>query len=281
MHHHQTINIKKGLSVSVIAIALFASMGFSEWKKEAVTSFNISNTYLDNWTEGGEDAITWNIKGNGKLEQDLVKHNWTQQGKVGFGQTKLGSSTFRKSLDEIFFESLYRYKLTTLLNPYSAATLQTQWTSGYQYTDTSRTRVSDFWDPGYLTQSVGMGLSPLPTLITRLGFSIKESFSSEFAWADDKATTKKEDVLVEPGLESITTYSTKFNDILKYDTKLSAFVNFKGVEEIDGKWENMLVAKVAKYLSFQAGLTVLYDYNLSKDTQIKQDLSVGLTYSLF
>jgi len=251
------------------------------WKKEVVSSINLNLTTLNNWAEGGEGALTWNLKASGKFELDTTKYNWTNQGKIGYGQTKLGDDDFRKSLDEIFFETLYRYKLTSLLNPYGSATLQSQWTKGYKYTDTSKTPQSSFWDPGYLTQSVGMGLNPVENLILRLGFSLKQTFSEKYGFADKAETKKVESLLIEPGLESISTYSLKFKTILKYDTKFGVFVNFKGIEEIDAKWENLFTAQLAKFLQFQFGLTMLYDVNQDKETQIKQDMSLALSYSFF
>jgi hypothetical protein len=132
----------------------------SLWKKEAVANANFSNTVYRNWAAGGEDAITWSIKLNGKVERDPDRTNWKTSGKLEYGQTKLGDSDFRKSMDKIFFETVYMYKLTNLLNPYVAATVESQFTRGYQYDTTSKTLVSNFWDPGYLTQSVGMGFTP-------------------------------------------------------------------------------------------------------------------------
>jgi len=56
-------------------------------------------------------------------------------------------------------------------------------------------------------------------------------------------------------------------------------VNFKGVEEIDGRWENLLTAQVAKYLNVNFGFEVLYDKDMDDSRQIKQNVAIGLNYS--
>ncbi|MFC1584484.1 DUF3078 domain-containing protein [Fibrobacterota bacterium] len=268
--------------VLLIAVAV-ASQGKGKsdsiWQKEAVANLNYSNSWYDNWAAGGEDAATWNIKLNGKIERDVLKTNWKTSGKLGYGQTKLGSGNFRKSLDEMFLETIYSYKLTKLLNPYTAASAETQFTRGYQYDDSSRNLVSDFWNPGYLTQSAGMGIKPVEGLVSRLGFSFKETFSEDYNYADDVETAERESFKIEPGLEFITEYSAKFNKIILYKSKLNVFVNFRGTEEVDGKWENLFTAQVSKYLNVNFSLDMLYDHDMSDSRQIKQQLALGLNYS--
>ncbi len=256
----------------------------SPWSKEAVVGFNISNTNFDNWSGGGEDATTWSLKSSGKIEQNLEKTNWKSTGKLGYGQTKLGGSGFRKSLDELFLESIYSYKFHKYLNPYASATAATQFTKGYNYPEdgSPKTTVSNFWDPGYLTQGTGIGIRPVTGLTSRLGFSVKETFSGKYGYADDDLTDLDNVTFkAEPGLESITDYSAKLQDILLYTTKLSVFVNFKGTSEIDGKWENVLSAQLAKYLTVNLSYDVVYDKDLSESVQKRQIVSLGANYSIF
>jgi hypothetical protein len=254
----------------------------SLWRKEAVANINFSNTVYDNWAAGGENSITWNTKLQGKLERDGEATNWKTSGKAGYGQTKQGDKSFRKSLDEFFIETIYAYKLTKFLNPYASATAQSQFTMGFRYNETGpRDTLSNFWDPGYLTQSLGMGYKPIEDLMTRVGFSIKETFSQKYGYADDLETdTEIETFKAEPGLESITEYSIKFKKILLYNTKLSFFVNFKGVDEIDGRWENLLTVQIVKYLNVNFGFEVLYDKDMDDSRQIKQDVAIGLNFNL-
>ncbi len=251
----------------------------SSWKKEAVSNFNFSNSSYRDWKAGGEDATTWTLKFQGFIEKDWNKKNWKTAGKLGFGMTK-SDKDFRKSLDEIFLESIGSYKLTKLLNPYISASLQSQFSKGYKYTDSSQAVISNFWDPGYLIQSAGLGLKPYEQLTTRLGFSLKETFSPDHKFADDiESTNKVETFKIEPGLESITESNFKFNKIIKYESKLSVFINFKSVDEVDGRWENLITAQISKYININFGYELLYDKDMFDSSQRKQDLSIGLNYN--
>ena len=111
----------------IVLLAFATSMAKnadSLWKKEAVGGFNLTNAYYDNWAAGGENAVSWNLKLNGKIERDDDKTNWKNSGKAEFGNTKISDTPFRKSMDEMFFETVLSYKLTDLFNPYLAATAQ-------------------------------------------------------------------------------------------------------------------------------------------------------------
>ncbi len=277
----------------LLVIGLFFGMGMSfsqtadsakteaasKYEKELVAGLNFANSYYENWAAGGEDAVNWNIKVAGKLSRDFNRFNWSNEGKFQYGMTKIDDQDFRKSSDEIFLESMLAFKWLKVLNPYFSLTVQSQFDRGYAYADDSSYIVSNFWDPGYITQSLGLKYSPKKQFSTRLGFSLKESFSENYGYADKKNTTEIETFKAEPGLESITSFSTKFNQILLYDTKLSVFVNFLGVEEIDGRWENNFTAQIAKYLNVSFGFELFYDIDQSDSYQLKESITLGVNYN--
>ncbi len=279
--------MKKLLALSIILIfALFAlaeeaAVPKSKWKKAAKLNANLANQIFDNWTAGGDNSLTWNLKFNGSIAHDSPVLNWKNNCKVEYGQTKLGKGDFLKSLDELFLETVLSYKITSLLSPYATATLQTQMTKAYSYETSPKTTKSTLMDPGYLTQGLGMGIKPSDNFSSRLGFSIKETFSAKYGYADDSETiTEIEKLRVEPGLESVNEYSIKCKEILVFNSKLQLFANFKGFNEIDTKWENLLTVQFSKYLNVNIGFDLLYDRNLSVKRQIKQGTSIGLNYSI-
>jgi len=267
----------------IIATVLFVSSVFSAtWKNEAIASLNVTQNSNHNWAAGGEDALSWQVSVNAASEGSFTLWDWKNHLQLAYGRTRIDDEASRKHLDKIFFESLLNYNLLPTIKPYASGRVESQFTKSYSYSDTSaRVAISDFWNPGYLTESVGMSWSPRAVFQTRLGFAVKQTYSADYGWADDiKTTAEQESFRNEPGLESITEINYALNDILKYQGRLSAFVNFKGVNEIDGHWENTLNAQVAKYLVFSAGLEMLYDKDLSLNSQLRQSVNVGLTYQM-
>ncbi|NLG39545.1 MAG: hypothetical protein GX545_06455 [Fibrobacter sp.] len=68
---------------------------------------------------------------------------------------------------------------------------------------------------------------------------------------------------------------------MTFKTRLWAFVNFKGVDEIDGRWENALLISLTPYLEFSLGIDVAYDKDFSEDSQYRDIMNLGLTWRWF
>jgi len=252
------------------------------WKKEANANLNLSQNSNHNWVAGGQDALVWQADLKGNCEGTFALWTWNNQAEIAYGKTKVANQDSRKHLDKIFLESVLQFSKNPAWMPYASGRLESQFTKSFAYSDTaSPVAVSDFWDPGYLTESAGMSWIPNSILQTRAGFALKQTYSDKYGWADHPETSNRvESFRLEPGLESITEVNYAWNDILKYQGRLSAFVNFKGLNAIDGHLENTLNAQVAKYLVFSAGLEMLYDKDLSLNSQLRQNVTIGLTYQL-
>lgn len=270
--------IKKiGLILSVLLNSAFSA----SWENKVITSLNLSQNSNHNWTAGGEDALIWQASLNASSEAAFSLFNWKNQIELIYGRTKIDEQNSRKHLDKIFLESLANYNLSKTIKPYISGRVESQFTKSYDYSDSTKAvAISNVWDPGYLTESIGLSFIPNTTIQTRLGFAFKQTFSETYGWADDKNTNHKETFRNEPGFESISELDLKWNEILSYKSRISFFANFKGYNEIDARWENALHAQVAKYMTFSAGLEMLYDKDLSHDSQLRQNLLVGFTFQL-
>lgn len=250
------------------------------WKNEMVGNLNFTQNKFDNWAQGGEDSWSWQLDINAKFENDQEKYNWSNTGKFSFGQTQIGDADSRKAADEIKLESVYTYKMNLYINPYFAVTGKTQISKGYQYTDSSKFAISDLLDPGYFTQSVGIGYKPNDMIKTRLGAALKETVADKYPFADDPATTKFEKSRTEVGAESVTDLEYKVSENILFNSKLEMFSNLEGINEVDVTWDNLITAKVSEYINVSFNLNLLYDRNISKSRQLKQTLAVGLSYTL-
>ncbi|MBO7131369.1 MAG: DUF3078 domain-containing protein, partial [Fibrobacterales bacterium] len=253
------------------------------WVPTLGARFNLSQSYSDNWVTSGDDALVWEFLVDGKLVGTWGKHEWVNEMHLGYGETKIGNAAARKSLDKLQGESRYSWKFTEMFSLYAGVLAESQWTTSYSYTDNGRkVAVSDYWDPGYLTASAGLGWRPLEEIQNRLGFAYKNTWGSKyFGWADDPDTKKIETWRGEPGLEYILDMTWAKGEYVSAASKFSLFANFKGLEEVDLKWENSLKANFNKYVAVTASLDMLYDKNLSEDAQRRESVSLTLQYNLF
>ncbi len=245
------------------------------WQKEMVGTLNFTQNQFDNWRAGGEDSWSWQLDINGKFVNNQEKYNWSNSGKISYGKTKLGDAASRKSADEIKLESVYTRKIGFYVDPYAAVSGHTQFTEGYTYTDTLKIPISNFMDPGYFTQSVGIGFSPNDKFKTRLGAAVKETFTKEF----EARYGEGEELRVEYGAESVTDVKLQLSDLIVYTSKLELFSNLESFDEIDVNWDNLFAAKVSRYIVVSLNITLYYDKDVHPKRQLKEVLAVGLSYS--
>jgi hypothetical protein len=285
-------------STIAVVLLLALSTGYAQekkkeelvygWENELVGNLNFTQTKLDNWSQGGEDSWVWQLDINGKAENDQKKYNWANSGKISYGKTKTQDSEARKSTDEIRLESVYTYKLGTFVNPYVAVTGITQLTSSYVFSDDGsgneiKTEISKFLNPGYFTESIGVGFKKSKNFKTRLGLAFKQTVATNDAFApfysDDPDTPELESVRSEVGMESVSDYSRKISETILYSSKLELFSDFESVSAVDVRWDNLFTAKVSKLISVSFNIQLFYDKDISPKRQLKQVLAAGLTYS--
>jgi hypothetical protein len=252
------------------------------WENKFIGTLNLSQTALDNWPAGGDNSWNWLLNLNGSFIDKQEAFDWANTLRIQYGQSKLGSDDMRKTDDEFFFESVFTYKVWNKLNPYAAITAQTQFTEGFDYSTDPKTQISNFLDPGFFRQAIGIDYNPDKNIKTRLGLAFKQTVADEFAaiWSDDPDTEDEIETLrSEVGLESVTDFSVNVSELIVYMTKLQLFSNLNRVDEIDVNWDNLFSAKVAEYLSVTLSIVLVYDKDISLQRQLKQTLAVGLTYS--
>lgn len=275
----------KLIFILVLSLA-FAMQAFAQDKKEEKPKYGWTNTatgilnftqnQFDNWAAGGENSWSWQADVNAKFANEQEKYNWTTTGKFSFGKTKVGDAGSRKAADEIKLESVYTYKMGLYVNPYVAVSGLTQFARGYQYDADTSYAVSEFMDPGYFTQSIGLGVTITKNIKTRLGAALKETVTDKYATLYADGETMRTEV----GAESVTDAEFTLMENIKYVSKLELFSNFKGLDETDVNWDNIFSAKVNSLITVSFNVRLMYDKDVSLKRQLKETLAVGLSYTI-
>jgi hypothetical protein len=239
-----------------------------------VTGSQVSYT---DWVQGGENALAWTGRLEGKSMYELSHYVWTNTYTFAYGTTKLGIQGVRKTDDKIDLESEYKYKFNDYINPYIAATFKTQFTKGYLYDALGHgTANSDFFDPAFLTQAAGAEYQQIPEVKTRIGLALREIVTSTFTQYSGGKRTQ-----VDAGLESATEVDARLYDNLFFKAKLELFSPFKRVEEVVVRSDNTLTAKINKYFNTTINVQLIQERAISPRTQVKESVALGFSYVLF
>ncbi len=256
------------------------------WKADVVAAVKYNWYNFNNWMQDGTSNYTWLVTYDADIQGQWKVANWRNLVDIDLGQTWTDGVGKRKSSDRLFWESMLDFNMTEVLKPYIGNRFETQMMTGYAYsTDEDGNEVKDdissFMDPAYETQVAGLAYVPNDIFSQRIGFANRMTISDGYGYADDPDTKKVESFRDEPGLESITEVKYSFSDIMSFKSRLWAFVNFEGVEKIDGKWENVLSVMIAPLIELQVGFDMAYDYDLDEDAQYKNYVLFGLTWRWF
>ncbi len=281
--------------ILVIAVIFFIQVSLSwaqedekelkiGWNNKAVGTLNFTQASFDNWAAGGENSWAWIFNLTGNFLRNQEKSKWNNFYKLEYGRGKVGDSEAKKSADEIFLESEYSHFFRPIWAGYIAVNGRTQFAEGFDYTTDPKTLTSKFLNPGYFRQSAGLKFDPSKKFSTRAGLSLKQTVVTDAMFAplytDDLDTYEVEKLRSEIGLESVTTITYQVKENIIYVSFFDLFSNMKAINEIDVRWDNLLTAEVAKYITVSFNFQLYYDRDISIQRQLKQYLAVGVSYSI-
>jgi hypothetical protein len=259
----------------------------NKWVPSLVSGLNISQIAFENWSQGGENSLAYTLTADFKLGYKTERWNFRNQFKAAFGKTKLGDDEIRTTDNEFFLESVLSYHiLGWAVNPYFSNLVRSSITTGYDYKIDPKLKIADFFDPGYITQSLGFTYDTNENFQTRLGVAFQETITSteELAakYSDDPETLNEiEKFKFETGIESVTDANFNLDENLLLTTKLRLFTRFEDLAIWDVRWDNTITAKVNNWLNVNLGVIVIHEVSQTKKTQLKEALQIGITYTIF
>lgn len=255
------------------------------WKHSLVSGLSLTQVSYKNWSKGGENSLAYTLSLDGKSTLTDDAALWENQYRLAYGQARLGDKELRKTDDVIDLASVFTYMVAEKLNPYASATFKSQFTTGYQYdANDVGIPVSKFFDPAYLTQAVGVRYQPMPEVRTRLGVGLREVITSEYSsfnYADDPKTGEIEKTSVNGGLESVTDIEWVVMENVLFTSQLAIFEPFQDMEHPIVNNKNKLTGKVNSYITAMFEFELVYDDVVSHQAQLRQGISLGLSYNLF
>ncbi len=252
------------------------------WTPSMVSAILLTQSSYKDWSKGGENSLAWTLNHDGLFVYRKDRFFGLIEFKTAFGQSKLGSQQVRKTEDRLQLETTMRLRLKKYLTPFISNLIQTQFAPGYRYNKDpvtgaeAREQISDFWDPAYVYQSLGLVTIPTKGVSIRLGVAVREIFTRRF-----HNYSGGDWVQVDSGLELVYDFNRNVaqNTLIKSNFRLySAFNDF---QEVNIVWDNQLILKINKIFSANAKAMLIYDPEVIKTMQIQEILGIGINYSFF
>ncbi|MBK6773108.1 MAG: DUF3078 domain-containing protein [Ignavibacteria bacterium] len=252
------------------------------WTPRGVVGFNLSQVALSNWSQGGENILS--LSGLSNFGLDHYKKPWLFKNSLiaTLGSTKSGGGSFQTNDNIVSFENVLIYKVGWAVDPFIANEIRTGILNGYDYKQDPAFQTASFFDPGYVTQSIGFTFDR-PNFSSRIGLAFKETFTNKFRqYSDDVNTSdKKEAFKFQTGVESVTEANYNLAENLFYTSKLRLFSAFETLDVWDVGWDNTITAKVNDIIAVNLNVLLIYEKAQSPKTQLKEGLNLGISYTVF
>lgn len=269
-----------------------------EWQTEVVADLTTTQTaYSDSWTGGEAGSFNWVGNLNGTAEKQMSPgFNVQSTLKLSFGQTHTQDAETKKwekptkSTDLIDWETVGRFTMNGLADPYVALRIESQ------FLDASVESYKRYLTPLRFTESVGASRTIYKKgddkVVTRFGFALRQNLVDVIIDTANKVSERFTDA--DGGVESVTDITMKVNDKLSYVGKLTLYKALfftederpEGVEHEDNwstadvNFENTVRANITKLITVNLYVQLLYDKQVVDKARFKETLGIGVTLKL-
>jgi hypothetical protein len=279
-----------------------------KWTNGGVFSLMGAQTGSRNWAVAPEKfSITGIASLNLWFNKAWGRSTWDNSADLAYGLSNTQTAGLRKVDDKLDLYSRYSYgflKGKSFVNVGLIGNLRTQYSNGYDYSETPRRRISGFFAPAYLTVSPGFHFKPAKNFVLAIGPAARWVIVSNNPYSYNYQGGVKPTGEVERSIASIygvdpvktsrfeagallsATLQAGIMKNVKYRTRLDAMSNF--VEDapgnIDVYWTNNFTMSVNKWLKVTYSFDLVYDDDVkifgenknSAATQMRSVLGVGL-----
>lgn len=250
-------------------------------------SFNQSS-FSDNFQAGGVNSVSVGALYNGKFDYKSGSWEWLNEAILEYGIVKNKGQSSRKSVDRIFYDTKLGYRFAPKWLFYGSLNYLSQFDAGFSFGEDdqgreTRTIISRFMAPAFLTESFGVEYKPVDYFWTRLGAG---TVRQTFVLADDVYQGLEEvygvpfgdNVRMEVGFQLTADFDKDLADNLNLKARFNAFANYETLDAVDTRLDVALTAKVTKLVGVGLTLVALHDNDQHPDVQWSQNLL--LTFNL-
>ena len=271
------------------------------WTVDATSKFSFSQAAYSNWREGGLNTVSLAAGLDAKARRHSEMWKQKHEVRLGYGIVSQDTLDFRKANDAVRLSSQLRYRgkgFFSQLNPTLATNLRTQFAPGRNYdkvpkplsrrtTDTLETpvKVSGFFSPAVVTQSIGLTYDADSWFTQRVGVGLKQTVvlieRLRPLYYGEQSKQQDQPLRFEAGVESHTELNREVFKNVRLKSALDLFYAYNQLETPpDALWENTILLGVNEWLSVNLEGVMLYNMDVDDRPQFKETLSVGISYSL-
>ncbi|TAF46331.1 MAG: DUF3078 domain-containing protein [Sphingobacteriales bacterium] len=261
------------------------------WRTQSTISLNINQAaFSNNWSGGGVNSLALGGQFLYKAEYNKERVNYITQLDLIYGKLKNRNQLERKTNDRIFIDNKAALQISKNWYFFGSLSFESQFDIGYNFGkdatgNETRTSISNFMAPGYVTESVGFEYKPVTYFSLRLGTgTARQTFVLDTTLY--KNNPKNFGVPIgkvfrnELAFQVVANFDKNIAPNLNLKSRYLMFAAYEKIRHIDQRLDVTLTAKVNKFINVMVNGVALYDDDFSNALQTSQALSIGMVYNL-
>lgn len=235
------------------------------WDYSFKSAFTLNQTYLSNWTKGGESSFSTmlDVMGEATYNDKEANIQLINVARIQFGTLMTQDNGFRKNQDLFEISSKLNRNASGKIGLSSSFYMKNQIGRGYSYANDTAIVVSKFLNPASMTIGIGFEYKPIKnTMINVAPISYKNTFVLDTALIDQTkhgiAVGKRSKQ--EFGLQVVFNNKVSpFEDmtIVNNIRLFSSYLNKP--QNVDVDWELILDHKITWFFTVRLNLHLIYD----------------------
>ena len=270
-------------STSAESEALLSDTTVKGWDFNWLGALNGTQASYRNWSQGGVNTI--NLTASTLMHLKYRKKSFAYDLVTNFkyGKARIEDKGTRKTDDKIAVANKFSYLFDdSRLSAFGNVNLTTQFDKGYNYSsDPDGVLISRFFAPAYLSQVVGLGFKPADYFSAEAGMALKETIVRDTSLSTRYGLAEGKRFRFEPGYSVILNFDKTIVSNVRLVSSVETFTSLQqSVRKTDVTFQNELIGKINDYLNTSLQFVLVYDDDFSQKVQLKQVLSVGLSFSI-
>jgi len=264
-------------------------LSINYWRSWTSFGVNVNQaSFSDNWGGGGVNSLALGGQFTYKTDYTKGDKNFVSEVLLQYGKLKNKDQLSRKPADRIFWDNKVALKLSKSWYFFGSLNFESQFDRGYSFAknaqgNETRTLLSRFMAPGYLTESIGFEYKPVKYFFLRIGTgTARQTFMID----TNLYKTNPKNFGVKPGknfrnelaFQIVGAIDKDIAENLNLKSRYTMFANYEKLKSIDNRLDLTLTARVNRLINVSLAGIVLYDDDTADKIQASQALSLGLIY---
>lgn len=252
------------------------------WHMEWFGRLNGAQASYNNWSQGGVNTVTVTASTVYNAMYRKNKFGYALSTNLKYGQAKIEGEGTRKTDDKIAVNNKFSYNFSDdSWSFFGNINFSTQFYKGYDYNvedEEEPILISRFLTPAYFIQIAGIAYNPSDYFTAGAGLAMKQTIVADTTLSTRYGLEPGEQFRFEPGYSVALSFDREVFANVQLISSVETFTNLqRHIDNTDVNFSNELVGRINDFMNLSLQFVMVYDSDFSREVQIKQVLSAGVS----